>query len=90
MEEKEFSLDELDNVFGGISRETGIEKAQEHPELYRQNMKEIEKATRNFGQENKDIDIQKKIEELTRQRDAILSSKEYREAHANTQSGRSK
>ena len=68
MEEKEFSLDELDNVFGGISRETGIEKAQEHPELYRQKM----------------------IEELKHQRDAILSSKEYKEGHTNTQAGRSK
>ena len=28
MEEKELSLEELDNVFGGIPREAGIEKAR--------------------------------------------------------------
>jgi len=68
MEEKELSLDELDNVFGGISREAGIENALENSETYRQ----------------------KQIEELKKERDAILSSKEYQESHANTQSGRSK
>ena len=68
MENKEFSLEELDNILGGISRETGIEKAKENPALYRQ----------------------KKIDELKQQRNAIVTSEEYREAHANTQSGRSK
>ena len=40
MEEKELSLDELDNVFGGISREAGIENALENSETHRQ--KQIE------------------------------------------------
>ena len=35
MEEKELSLDELDNVLPG---KAGIEKALEHPELYRKKM----------------------------------------------------
>ena len=65
MEEKELSLDELDNVLPG---KAGIEKALEHPELYRKKM----------------------IDELKQERDAILSSKEYQEAHVNTQAGRSK
>ena len=68
MEEKELSLDELSNVFGGMPYEAGIEKAKEHPELYRQ----------------------KQIDELKQQRDALLSSKEYQDAHSNTQAGRSK
>ena len=68
MEEKELSLDELSNVFGGISYEAGTDKAKEHPELYRKKM----------------------IDELKQERDSILSSKEYQEAHANTQAGRSK
>ncbi len=65
MKEKELSLDELDNIFGGIPIEAGIEKAQE---LYRQQM----------------------IDELKRERDTLTASKEYKEEHANKQSGRSK
>ena len=40
--------------------------------------------------ENPETYRQKKIEELKKERDAITSSKEYQEAHANTQSGRTK
>ena len=40
--------------------------------------------------EHPDIFRQKKIEELKKEKDAILSSKEYQEAHINTQVGRTK
>ena len=50
----------------------------------------IEKVYRNSNHQHENMDIQKQIEELTRQRDALLSSKEYQEALANTQSGKSK
>ena len=38
MEEKELSLNELDNIIGGVTKEVATDKALEQPESYRQKM----------------------------------------------------
>ena len=76
MTEKEFSLDELDNVLGGIPSEVGIENVLEHEELYRKKQLEELKREKDNAREHEKTNRKEFIEELKQTKEYLEKTKE--------------